>query len=574
MRASQYLLLTLKEIPHDAKIISHQLMLKSGMIRKLSSGLYIWLPTGIKVLKKIKKIIKNEMKKIHALEMLMPIMQPEKIWKDSGRLDIYGSELLQFYDRRHQKFVLGPTNEEVVTNFIGSEIHSYKELPLIIYQIQTKFRDEIRPRFGVIRSREFIMKDAYSFHMSKNCLEKTYNNFYESYNNIFNKIQLKFRIVSADSGSMGGNISHEFQALSENGEDEIVFSKKTSYSSNMNTAKSLEMINFFQEKNKKIHNETKSKKSIKNINELKKPIQNFIKTILIRTKINNHSSLAAILLREDHILNLFKIEKINIFEKPLSFLNEKETIELMGIESKFLGPIGLNIPIFADISVYYMKNFTIGSNISGKFFINVNWNIDLPIPIIKDMRKITKKDYSSDGSKNLEIKKSIEIGHIFQLGKEYSKKMNVLVQEKNNNHKNIHMGCYGIGITRIVASIIEQNYDKNGIIWPDSIAPFEVVILPLNAEKYLKIKEISENLYQILKKEKIDVILDDRNKRAGIMFNEIDLIGIPHQIIISPRHINEDNIEYRDRRNKKSILIKIKDVTFFLKQKLNLVLKD
>ncbi|AAM67793.1 proline--tRNA ligase [Buchnera aphidicola] len=571
MRASKYLFSTLKETPHHAKIISHQLMLKSGMIRKLSSGIYIWLPTGIRVLNKIKDIIKNEMRKINALEVLMPVVQPKKLWENSGRLSIYGEELFQFYDRRNQKFILGPTNEEVVTNFIRNEINSFKELPLIIYQIQTKFRDEIRPRFGIVRSREFIMKDAYSFHINKHCLEKTYNDFYQSYINIFNKIKIQFRAVNADSGSMGGSISHEFQALSENGEDEIVFSKNTAYASNINTAKSMQSINFLKEKNRIIPNQIKSKKCTKNFNEFKKPIKNFIKTILVRTKINNQPSLAALLIRQEHELNLFKIEEIDIIEKPLSFVNEEEIITLMGVKSKFLGPLGLKIPIFADVSVYYMKDFTIGSNINEKFFINVNWNVDLPIPIIKDIRNITKKDISSDGSKSLEIKKSIEIGHIFQLGKEYSKKMNVLVQEQHNNYKHIHMGCYGIGITRIVASVIEQNYDDNGIIWPDSIAPFQVVILPLNTKNCIKIKEITENLYKILKKEKIDVILYDRNERPGIMFNQIDLIGIPHQIIISPRHINENKVEYRERKNNKSTLIKVKEITYFLKKKLNLI---
>lgn len=370
---------------------------------------------------------------------------------------------------------------------------------------------------------------------------------------------------------MGGNISHEFQALSENGEDKIVFSKNTSYASNINTAKSMETINFFKEKNEIIQNKTKSKKSIKNFNELEKPLKNFIKTILVRTKVNNSSSLAALLIREEHELNLFKIEEIDIIEKPLSFVNEQETIALMGVKSKFLGPLGLKIPIFADVSVYYMKNFTIGSNINEKLFINVNWNVDLSMPIVKDIRNITKKDLSSDGSGNLEIKKSIEIGHIFQLGQEYSKKMNVLVQGKKNDQKHIHMGCYGIGITRIIAAIIEQNHDNNGIIWPDSIAPFQIVILPLNIKKCIKIKEITENLYKNLKKEKIDVILDDRNERPGIMFNEMDLIGIPHQIIISPRHINENKVEYRERKNKKSILIKLNEIICFFKKKFNLI---
>ncbi|QIQ41275.1 MAG: proline--tRNA ligase [Buchnera aphidicola (Aphis urticata)] len=568
MRASQYLLLTLKEIPHDTKIISHQLMLRSGMIRKLSSGLYIWLPTGLKVLKKINKIIAREMEKINALEISMPIIQPKKLWEKSGRLNIYGKELLQFFDRRNQKFILGPTNEEVVTYLIGNEIRSYQELPLIVYQIHTKFRDEIRPRFGIIRAREFTMKDAYSFHMSKDCLQKTYDNFYQSYMSIFNQMNLQFRVVNADSGSMGGKISHEFQALSDNGEDKIVFSKNTSYSSNINTAKSIESINFFKKCNTNIHNIIKSIKSIKNIHEMQYPIPNLIKTILIRIDKNKDSSFAALLIREEHELNLFKVEKMNIFSKPLQFINEEETIKLTGVKKIFLGPLNLNIPIFADVSVYYMKNFTIGANINKKFFINVNWNIDIPIPTIVDIRNITTNDLGPDGSKSLEIKKSIEIGHIFQLETEYSKKMNTLVKDKFGKQKNLYMGCYGIGITRVIASIIEQNHDNKGIIWPNCIAPFEVAILPININNCKKIKKITEELYEIITNEKIDVILDDRDKRPGIMFNEIDLIGIPHQIIISQRYINEEKIEYRERKSKENILINIKDIIFFLKQKL------
>ncbi|QFQ32421.1 proline--tRNA ligase [Buchnera aphidicola (Aphis fabae)] len=568
MRASKYLLATLKETPHDSKIISHQLMLRSGMIRKLSSGLYIWLPTGLKVLKKINNIIINEMKKINALEICMPIIQPEKLWEKSGRLNIYGKELLQFFDRRNQKFILGPTNEEVITYLISNEVRSYQELPLIVYQIQTKFRDEIRPRFGIIRTREFTMKDAYSFHMNKNCLEKTYYNFYQSYINIFDQMQLQFRVVSADSGSMGGKISHEFQALSDNGEDEIVFSKNTSYSSNINTAQSIESINFFKKCNKNIHNKIKSIKSIKSIDEIEYPIQNLVKTILIRTDNSEDYTFAALLIRAEHELNLFKVEKINIFKKPLKFINEKEIIALTGVEKKFLGPFNLKIPIFADVSVYYMKNFTIGANINKKFFINVNWNVDIPIPTIVDIRNITTNDVGPDGSKSLEIKKSIEIGHIFQLEKEYSKKMNMLVKDQVGKQKNLYMGCYGIGISRIIAAIIEQNYDNKGIIWPNCIAPFEVAILPININNCQKTKQITEELYKKMKNEKIDVILDDRNKRPGIMFNEIDLIGIPHQIIISSRHIDKENVEYRQRKNKENILINIKDIIFFIKNKL------
>ncbi|QCI19810.1 MAG: proline--tRNA ligase [Buchnera aphidicola (Brevicoryne brassicae)] len=570
MRTSQYLLSTVKEKPYDAEIISHQLMIRSGMIRKISSGVYIWLPTGIRVIKKIKKIIKKEMQKIHALETSMPIIQPEYLWKESGRLNVYGKELLKFHDRRKHQFILGPTNEEVATNFIKNEIHSYKELPLIIYQIQTKFRDEIRPRFGVIRAREFIMKDAYSFHVNEECLKKTYSVFYKSYINIFNKMKLNFCVVQADSGSMGGNISHEFQAFSKNGEDEVVFSENKLYSSNINTAQSIETINFLKNKNliTNIKKEKKTKKSIIDSNRLKTPIKNQIKTILVRAKKNSMYSIAALLIRGDHELNLFKIEKIAILEKPLSFLNQSETISFMGVTKKFLGPVGLKIPIIADISVYNMKNFTIGANIDNCFFINVNWNIDLPLPIIQDIRKVTQNDLSPDGTGFLKIKKSIEIGHIFQIGKKYSEPMKASVKLNNGNKESIQMGCYGIGITRIIAAVIEQNHDENGIIWPNSIAPFEVVILPVNFEKSTKIQNMSNFLYENFKKNNIDVMIDDRNERIGIMFNQIDLIGIPHQIIINQNSIYNKNVEYRERKNKKIILVDIKEITNFILKKL------
>ncbi|QCI15923.1 proline--tRNA ligase [Buchnera aphidicola] len=571
MRTSQYLLLTLKNIPQDAKIISHQLMLRSGIIRKTSSGLYIWLPTGIRIINKIKKIIKKEMNALNALEISMPIMQSENLWEKTGRLNLYGEELLKLFDRHKNKFILGPTNEEIVTDFIRNEIHSYKNLPLIIYQIQKKFRDEIRPRFGIIRAREFTMKDAYSFHSNESCLQNTYNKFYNSYINIFNKIKLDFCIVNADSGSMGGSISHEFQSFSENGEDEIVFSKNKSYCSNMNTAESMETIDFLKKNNKNtvIQKTKNTKKSIINIEKSSVLLKNFIKTILVQTNIKNSTSVAALLIRKDHELNLSKVEKIEILKKPLTFLNEQEIIKFIGVTKKFLGPLGLKIPIIADISTYKMKNFTIGANIKNHFFINANWGIDLPIPIIKDIRKVTNKDLSPNGIGYLNIKKSIEIGHIFQLNQEYSKKMNAFVQTKNGYKEHLYMGCYGIGITRIIAAVVEQNHDDKGIIWPDSIAPFSVVIIPIHMHKCIKIKKIAYTLYQELKKNKIDVILDDRHERPGIMFNEMDLIGIPHQIIISTCSINNNNIEYRTRKNKQTILVNITDAINFIIQKIN-----
>ncbi|ANZ22462.1 proline--tRNA ligase [Buchnera aphidicola (Diuraphis noxia)] len=570
MRTSQYLLSTLKDKPYDAKIISHQLMIRSGMIRQLSSGLYIWLPIGIRVIKKIKKIITKEMQKIKALEIHMPIVQPESLWKKSGRLNVYGEELLKFYDRRQHQFILGPTNEEVATDFVKKEIHSYKELPLIIYQIQTKFRDEIRPRFGVIRAREFIMKDAYSFHIDKDCLRKTYDIFYQSYINIFKKMQLNFCIVKANSGSMGGNFSHEFQAFSKNGEDEIAFSENKLYSSNMNTAQSMETINFLKNKNT-IHTRQKIKNSQKSriiSHALTTPIKKQIKTILVKTKEHDTNLVAALLIRRDHELNLFKLENLAIFQKPLVFLNEKEIISLTGVSSKFVGPIGLKIPIVADISTINMKNFTIGANVDDQFFVNVNWNIDLPIPIVQDIRKVTKEDLSPNGEGYLNIKKSIEIGHIFQIDRKYSKSMQASVKLKNGKKENMYMGCYGIGITRTIAAIIEQNHDENGIIWPSVIAPFEVAILPININKSNKIKNISNFLYENFKNRKIDVIIDDRNERPGIMFNKIDLIGIPHQVIISENSVANQNVEYRRRKDKKFILININCIIDFISNQL------
>ncbi|WP_422667175.1 proline--tRNA ligase [Buchnera aphidicola] len=571
MRTTKYLLYTLKETPHDAKIISHQLMLRSGMIRKLSTGLYIWLPTGIRILKKIKKIIEKEMKKINAFEISMPIMQPEYLWKESGRLKIYGDELLSFFDRRKNNFILSPTNEEIITYFVRNERYSYKSLPVILYQIKEKFRDEIRPRCGVVRAREFIMKDAYSFHINQNCLEKTYDILYQSYCNIFKKIKINFHVVKANSGSIGGNISHEFQALSPNGEDEIVFSSNFSYATNMNLAESLEKINFF--KNYQSSNIIKknliSKKKLIKIPHQKILISNHIKTILVKTNAKNKYNIALLLIRSDHEINVFKIEKIDIILKPITFVNENETMSILGIKNNFLGPIGLNVPIIADVSVAQMKDFTIGANIENHYFINVNWDIDLPLPIIKDIRKVTEKDMSPDGMGLLKIRKSIEIGHIFQLGQEYSKKMNASIKQKNGNKKNIYMGCYGIGITRIIASIIEQNHDSHGIIWPIGISPFEVAILPINMKKYIDIYNLSEFLYKKLKEKKIEVILDDRNEQPGIMFSEMDLIGIPHQIIVSPRCIKEGNIEYRQRRNKKSIIMSKNKIIDFITTILN-----
>lgn len=517
MRAKKYLFCTLKQVSSEYELISNNLMLRAGMIRKLSSGIYTWLPTGIRVLKKIENIIRDEMKKIGFVEIFLPIMQPINLWKKSDRINKYGSDLFKIIDRNKKIFVLSPTNEEIITHLIKNEINSYKDLPINLFQIQTKFRDEIRPRFGVIRSREFIMKDGYSFHENKLSLETTYFKMYNTYIKIFNILGIKFKVIKADTGNMGGNISHEFQSISKN--------------------KNL----FLDQSNLKF--QIIDKKQF-----IKIPIENTVKTLVVKANKKSKYKLIALLIRGDHILNIKKAEEIPILSKPLKFANKSEVYLSTGVSTESIGPIGLKIPIIADIIVSKMKNFTTGANIQKKYFFGVNWEIDLSMPkFIYNIHSIQKKEIDSNKSK---IKKGIEIGHIFQLGNKYSKSMGLSIQNKNGLIKEVSMGCYGIGITRIISAIIEQNFDTKGIIWPnDKIAPFTIAIIPINMHNSDCVKKYTEDLYKTLIIQNIDVILDDRQETLGVMFADMELIGVPHLFIISDKNIKNNVVEYKNRKN-------------------------
>ncbi|PPI88687.1 proline--tRNA ligase [Candidatus Pantoea edessiphila] len=571
MRTSKYLLSTHKEISAETEIISHKLMIRAGMIRKLSSGLYIWLPTGIRVLKKIKNIIRREMNKIGAIEISMPMVQPADLWKKSGRWEIYGPELLKIKDRHNRLYVLGPTHEEVITNLIRNELRSYKQLPINLYQIQTKFRDEMRSRFGVIRSREFIMKDAYSFHLCKESLEKMYTTMYDSYNNIFNYMGLNFRIVQADNGSIGGNISHEFQAITNNGEDLIVISNQSDYAANIECAEAVSQKKEFILPTKKLLQiDTPNIDSIVSlVNNFGISIKKTIKTLIVKGRQEKGFNLIALLIRGDHELNEKKIEKINIIASPLTFASEKEIRFKIGAGPGSIGPIGLNIPIIVDRTVANMTDFVAGANIDGKYYIGINWERDLPLARVADIRNVVEGDSSPDGKGVLQIKRGIEVGHIFQLGTKYSEMIKTLIQDEYATSKTILMGCYGIGITRIVAAIIEQNHDKQGIIWPISLSPFEIAIIPINIHNSSNVREFVENIYNILIKKGIDVIVDDRKDNPGVMFADMELIGIPHIVIVSDKNLQNKVIEYKLRNTGEKKLIQQNKILDFLLNILN-----
>ncbi|MEI4259752.1 MAG: proline--tRNA ligase [Candidatus Dasytiphilus stammeri] len=569
MRTSKYLLLTLKEKPKDAEIISHQLMLRGGLIRSLSSGLYTWLPTGVRVLKKIENIVREEMNKIGSLEVSMPIVQPAELWQESGRLQSYGPELLRFVDRKKRNLVLSPTHEECITDLIRYQVNSYKQLPLNLFQIKTKFRDEPRPRYGIIRSREFIMKDAYSFHENSKCLQKTYTDMYNAYNIIIRKLGLNFKIVEADTGSMGGNTSHEFQVLANHGENIIVFSDISNYVSKIDFA---EVVSNLE---KKVHNDTSHHSlapiSIISSNLLLRTDQ-IIKTFLVKAQKNNPYKWIALLIRGDHELNILKAERIDMVAKPLIYANKKELRQYIGTDLSYIGPINLPIPIIADRSLADLKNFSVGANVKDQYYFGINWIRDLKLPKIADLRNVVEGDPSPDGQGSLKLHRSIEIAHIFQLGKKYSLPMKAKIQDKNGYLKNIFMGCYGIGISRMVAASIEQSHDQHGIIWPSNIiAPFQVAIIPIDYHHSNRVRTISEHIYFSLSANNIDIILDDRKEHIGIMLSDMELIGIPHMIIVSDRYLDKHVVVYKLRKihPNNQLLIDISQIINFIIEKFN-----
>ncbi|CNE87806.1 proline--tRNA ligase [Yersinia nurmii] len=566
MRTSQYLLSTLKETPADAEVISHQLMLRAGMVRKLASGLYTWLPTGIRVLKKVENIVREEMNNAGAIEVSMPVVQPADLWQESGRWEQYGPELLRFVDRGERPFVLGPTHEEVITDLVRGEINSYKQLPLNFFQIQTKFRDEVRPRFGVMRAREFLMKDAYSFHTTQESLQETYDAMYAAYNRIFERMGLNFRPVLADTGSIGGDASHEFQVLADSGEDDIVFSTESDYAANIEFAEAMapSAPRAAASEELRIIDTPNAKTIAELVEQFQLPVEKTVKTLMVHAHEESGHKLIALLVRGDHELNEIKAEKLPQVAKPLTFASEEEIRAIVGAGPGSLGPVNLPMPVVIDRSVAVMSDFGAGANIDGKHYFGINWERDLPLPQVADLRNVVEGDISPDGKGTLQIKRGIEVGHIFQLGTKYSEAMKATVQGEDGRNQVMTMGCYGIGVSRVVAAAIEQNHDDRGIIWPDAIAPFQVAILPMNMHKSFRVKELAEELYATLRAKGIDVILDDRKERPGVMFADMELIGVPHNIVIGDRNLDSEEVEYKNRRAGEKKMIKTSEIIEFL----------
>jgi len=568
MRTSQFPLNTVKETPADAEIASHQLMIRAGLIRKLAAGLYSWLPLGLRVLRKVEKITRDEMEKAGALEVLMPALQPAELWQETGRWEQYGPELARLKDRHDREFCLGPTHEEIITDLARNEIKSYKQLPITYYQIQTKFRDEIRPRFGVMRSREFIMKDAYSFHLDQESLQASYDVMYQAYTNIFNQLGLKFRAVIADSGSIGGAISHEFHVLADSGEDAIAFSTSSDYAANVEKAEAVMPAgtrNAASAELKLI--DTPNQHSIEELSQfLAIPATLCLKTLIVK---GEEQGVVALLLRGDHELNKIKAEKIAGVASPLEFASEDEILAACQCKPGSIGPIGLTIPIIADRSVMLMSDFVCGANSDGKHYQGVNWERDCPLPeLIADLRTVVEGDPSPDGKGEITLARGIEVGHIFQLGSKYSAAMKAGVINEGGKNQIMLMGCYGIGISRVVAAAIEQNHDGKGIIWPANLAPFQVALCPMNMHKSERLKVAAEQLYQDLQAAGIEVLFDDRKVRAGFMFSDMELIGIPHCIILGDRGLDTSTVEYKGRTAQENEEIPLAEIIAFLKAKL------
>jgi len=571
MRTTNYLLSTQKEAPSDAVIASHQLMLRAGMIRKLASGLYTWLPTGLRVLRKVENIVREEMERAGGVEILMPVVQPADLWHETGRWDKFGGELLRIKDRNNRDFVLGPTHEEVVTELVRKEVNSYKQLPLNLFQIQTKFRDETRPRFGVMRAREFTMKDAYSFHLEQECLEKTYQNMFDAYCRIFDRLGLEYRPVIADTGSIGGSASHEFHVLAASGEDAIVFSDQSDYAANIEKAEAIAPT--FERPAASADLTVVETPDVHTIDDVSKllniPASQVVKTLLIQGEVEKDESVPviALVLRGDHNLNEIKVEHIEGIASPLCFASAQQIMDAANCDAGSIGPKGLTIRTIVDRSAEKLADFVCGANETGKHLTGVNWDRDISDYEVADLRDVVEGDPSPCGKGTLSIARGIEVGHIFQLGDTYAKSMNAAVLNQQGKNQVMTMGCYGIGISRIVAAAIEQNNDKNGIIWNDTLAPFSVVIVPMNMKKSHRVADLAEQYYAELQAAGIEVLLDDRKERPGIMFADAELIGIPHTLVIGDRSIDNGVIEYKDRASGEKQEVKIEEVIEFIKAK-------
>lgn len=569
MRVSQWFLTTQKETPNDAEITSHQLMLRSGMIRKLGSGLYSWMPLGLKVLRKVEHIVREEMNKAQAMEVLMPAIQPAELWQETGRWETFGGQLLTMKDSNDRAYCFGPTHEEVITDLMRKELQSYKQLPANFYQIQTKFRDEIRPRFGLMRAREFIMKDAYSFHLDLDSLQKTYNDMYQAYCRIFDRMGLKYRAVEADTGAIGGSASHEFQVLADSGEDLIFYSDASNYAANVEQATSL-----IPPKSSKPYEKTMQlvdTPNQKTIDEVAQYLEinpnQMIKTLIFKGK---KHPMVALVLRGDDALNEVKAIKHPLIHSPLQFIEEQEVFDTLKIPVGFLGPINLGIPLLVDHQALAMDHFVCGANQKDKHYLHAAWNRDANYDDAFDFRNVKEGDLSPDGKGQLHSCRGIEVGHVFQLGDKYAKAMNAQVINEQGELQTMMMGCYGLGVSRIVAATIEQHHDEKGIIWPQALAPFQVVIIPINGHRSERVKAEAESLYQQVLAAGIDVLLDDRNERPGLLFADCDLIGIPHRLVVSDKNLDQGDIEYKARNSQNSELIKKEQILTFI-QKVTLV---
>jgi len=570
MRTSQFPLSTLRETPADAEIISHQLMLRAGLIRRLASGLYTWMPLGLRVLRNVEAIIRTEMNKAGGVELLMPAVQPAELWQESGRWEQYGAELLRFNDRHQRDYCYGPTHEEIITDYARKDLTSYKQLPINYYQIQSKFRDEIRPRFGVMRAREFLMKDAYSFHLSQESLQETYDTMYQTYQRIFTRLGLRFRAVDADTGSIGGSASHEFHVLADSGEDAIAFSSASDYAANVEKAAAIPYAIERAEPEAGMRTiDTPNQKTIEELSLfLNVAPTRIIKTLLVKGDSDNNP-VVALLIRGDHELNEIKAEKTEGIASPFEFANDEQIFAAVGCKAGSIGPLGLKIPIIADHAVNVLSDFVCGANKDGKHLIAANWERDIPEPQrFADLRNVINGDPSPDGQGTLSIIRGIEVGHIFQLGKKYAEALQATVLNENGKAEVMTMGCYGIGVSRIVGASIEQNHDEHGILWPETIAPFQLAIVPINYHKSDSVKATANKLYSELMDLGYDVLLDDRNMRPGAMFADLELIGIPHRLVISERGLNNNELEYKARQAESAETFAVDNITSFLTTKI------
>ena len=549
MRLSTYPINTLRDVPADAEVVSHQLMLRAGLVRRLAAGLYTWLPLGLRVLRKVEAIIREEMNRAGAIELLMPTVQPAELWQESGRWEQFGPELLRMNDRHDRPYCYGPTHEEVITDLARRELKSYRQLPVNFYQIQTKFRDEIRPRFGVMRAREFLMKDAYSFHIDEASLDATYWEMYAVYARIFTRAGLQFRAVRADSGAIGGSQSHEFHVLADSGEDLIAFSSGSDFAANVELAEAVPGVDLRPAPGEEMR--LVDTPDAHTIDELVAgfgvPATRTVKTLVVAAAADSGADFIALLVRGDHVLNEFKAARLPGVASPVRFATDAEIRDAIGAGPGSLGPVGLPIPCIADRSVAAMADFAAGANQDDQHYFDINWGRDVELPPVADLRNVVEGDPSPDGQGTLRLARGIEVGHIFQLGTKYSKSMNAVVLGEDGKSHVMPMGCYGIGVSRIVAAAIEQNHDENGIRWPEPLAPFQVALLPMNAAKSYRVREAAEQLYAELLAAGVEVLLDDRNVRPGVMFNDMELIGIPHRVVIGERGLDEGQLEYRRR---------------------------